>query len=96
VGVDERSINSTNLLLYWWIPVPAGVKFQFLPSYSEVNSRGIWRNHTEWVNNLQAYIVDLKPYTTYNLTVYVRIKGGNVFPPAKFATAITAEGGEST
>lgn len=95
--MDERSVNSSSLLLYWWIPVPAGVKFQFLPSYAEVGPGAVWTNQTEWVSTLQTRIDGLKSFTMYNLTVYVRIKGGStVFPPAHFVTATTAEGGESS
>lgn len=95
VGVDERSLNSTSLLLYWWIPVPAGVKFEFQPSWAEAHEGATWTNFSDWENSLQSTIQELRPFTTYNLTVYVRIKGEpKVFPPAHFVTATTAEGGE--
>jgi hypothetical protein len=96
VGVDERNSNSTALRLYWWIPIPTGIKFQYLPSYAEVSSQHPqhWHNHTEWVDTIQTQIDGLRPYTSYNLTVYVKLKNHpRVFPPAQYITATTAEGG---
>lgn len=36
LGVDQRSINDTSLLIYWWIQLPQNVRFQYLPSIAEV------------------------------------------------------------
>ncbi|XP_071441297.1 sortilin-related receptor-like isoform X2 [Hetaerina americana] len=91
MGVDQRSINSTSLLLYWWIPTPQDTKFEYLPSYSILNSNK-WINHTKWIVEPDFKFVNLRPYTTYNLTVYVRIMGHNTaFPPANYVTGSTAE-----
>jgi len=97
MGVDERSIRKDSLLLYWWIPKPANIKLEFLPSFAEAYIGATWKNYSQWVdtNTFQAQIEDLKPYQPYNLTVYVRVKGTpTVFPPAKYVTVRTAEGGK--
>lgn len=96
MGVDERSINSTSLLLYWWIPVPQKVKFQYLPSISKANvGNAPWKNHTSWIEETDFRFTNLAPYTEYNLTVYVRVAGnGQAFPPAKYFNATTGEGGK--
>jgi sortilin-related receptor len=96
MGVDERSVRNTSLLLYWWIPKPANIKLEFLPSYAEARSGASWTNYSTWMdtNTFQVNIDNLNPYQLYNLTVYVRIKGSpTAFPPAKYVTARTAEGG---
>lgn len=94
MGVDERGINSSSLLLYWWIPIPQNIKFEFMPSIINTNTDDAkWKNHTEWIEHSEFRFNDLEPYTEYNMTVYVRIKGQDkVSPPAKYFTAITGEG----
>lgn len=85
--MDENSTNSTSLYLYWWIPVPSNVTFQFLPSIAKAEPNATWINVTRWIedNTSMGYqFVNLEPYTRYNLTVYVKIKGqSTVYPPAK-------------
>ncbi|CAB3366798.1 Hypothetical predicted protein [Cloeon dipterum] len=98
MSVNERSISSDTIMLYWWIPKPANLTFEFLPSRSEVSSSAPmaeWVNNSAWVdsNNFQAAVSGLKPFQLYNLTVFVRLKGSDVvYPPAKYITARTAEG----
>lgn len=92
MGVDERGINSTSLLLYWWIPIPQNIRFEFMPSISKKSS-GIWKNHSSWIEHSEFRFSSLEPFTEYNMTVYVRVKGaprGSV--PAKYLTATTGEG----
>lgn len=93
MGVDERSVNESSLLLYWWIATPLNEKLEFLPTISK-SGEGIWQNKT-WTNNTEYKFTSLQPYTKYNMTVYVRLKDltkENVFPPAKYYSALTTEG----
>lgn len=91
IGVDERTLNASSFLIYWWIAVPQNLTFEYLPSIFSNNS---WRNNTDWTENTDFRFVNLKPYTLYNVTVYVRIKGQNtIFPPYLFYEVPTTEGG---
>ncbi|KAF2902543.1 hypothetical protein ILUMI_03643 [Ignelater luminosus] len=90
MGVDERSINQSSLLLYWWIPLPDKVKLEFLPSISK-SATNKFSNKT-WIEHTEYRFMDLQPFTKYNMTVYVRLKDTNTaFPPAKYFIASTAE-----
>lgn len=97
MGVDERSINESSLLLYWWIPSPINnnVVLEFLPSISKVvidDNRVEWHNQT-WIENSEFKFTALEPFTKYNMTIYVRVRNTNViFPPAKYYIANTGEG----
>ncbi|XP_014221695.1 sortilin-related receptor-like [Trichogramma pretiosum] len=93
IGVDERSTNETSLFLYWWIPIPSNVTFQFMPSISYAEPDAKWTNASQWIEDTGYHFLNLEPYTKYNLTVYVKIKGqSTVFPPAKYITVQTGEG----
>ncbi|XP_046384173.1 sortilin-related receptor-like [Ischnura elegans] len=91
MGIDSHNKSPKSLLLYWWISTPNDTKFEFLPSYSVLDSNK-WVNHTEWISELEFKFVNLTPYTSYNLTVYVKIKDSDeVFTPASYAWATTAQ-----
>lgn len=99
MGVDERGINSTSLWLYWWLPSPAtpDPKLQFLPSISlsgnTTNPPPTWTNLT-WIDHMNYTFTNLRPYTEYNLTVWVRLEGmkpEEAFTPVKYFIAHTAE-----
>ncbi|XP_017882694.1 sortilin-related receptor-like [Ceratina calcarata] len=92
MGVDERSVNATSVILFWWIPVPTNVTFEFLPSIAYAQPGANWTNASHWIEDMEYQFNDLKPHTRYNVTVHVRIKGGQAFPPAKYQTVVTAEG----
>ncbi|XP_053974316.1 sortilin-related receptor-like [Hylaeus volcanicus] len=93
MGVDERSVNATGFILFWWIPVPANVTFEFLPSISLAEPGANWTNATKWIEDMEYQFNNLQPYTRYNVTVHVRLKGqSNVFPPAKYQIVTTKPG----
>ncbi|XP_025152986.1 sortilin-related receptor isoform X2 [Harpegnathos saltator] len=93
MGVDERSINDTSFFLFWWMPIPANVTFEFLPSIARAVPGATWTNATDWIEDTDYLFNNLDPYTRYNLTVYVKLKGQNtVFPPAKYLIVMTGEG----
>lgn len=92
MGIDDRRSNESSLYLYWWISAPK-TELEFLPSISKVGESK-WKNDT-WmdVSETEHLFTGLNPFTEYNMTVYVRIKGtSNVFPPAKYVVYTTREG----
>lgn len=91
IGVDERTLNATSFLIYWWIPIPANITFEYLPS---IYVNGKWKNNTVWIEGQTDFrFSKLAPYTVYNVTVYVRIKNNKVaFPPHLFYEVATSEG----
>ncbi|KAL0117855.1 hypothetical protein PUN28_008920 [Cardiocondyla obscurior] len=93
MGVDERSINDSSLFLFWWMPIPSNITFEFLPSISRAQQDAKWTNASEWIEDTEYQFNNLEPYTKYNLTVYVKVKGqSTVFPPAKYLVVMTGEG----
>lgn len=96
LGVDERSINSTSLLLFWWMPIPTNITYQFLPSIAKAESTGTkWINATSWIEDNEYRFNNLEAYTPYNLTVYVRLKSHPALsevPSLKYQFVKTSEG----
>ncbi|KAG5337450.1 SORL protein, partial [Acromyrmex charruanus] len=95
MGVDERSINDSSLYLFWWMPIPSNVTFEFLPSIARAIPGAPWKNATEWIEDTEYQFNNLEPFTKYNLTVYVKAKGqslSDVSPPAKYYMVMTGEG----
>lgn len=73
----------------------ASRQFEYLPSIS-VSGTNEWKNNTKWIENTEYRFLNLKPYTKYNATVYVREKGSTrVDPPFVFSEVTTAEGSPS-
>lgn len=91
MGVDERGINESSLLLYWWIPIPEKVQLEFMPSISKFGTNS-FINQT-WINQSEYLFTSLQPFTKYNMTVYVRLKESKtIFPPARYFISRTGEG----
>ena len=81
------------MTLFWWLQQSPDAHLEFLPAYRIANSNNSnWVNASLWVTNMTYTFKNLQPFTVYNLTVYVRAQG-KVYPPAKFITATTSEGG---
>jgi len=94
MGVDDHGTNSSVLHLYWWIH-NVSEPLEFLPSYAEVNRTSVIWTNTTWIDRSEYVFSKLRPYTLYNLTVYVKVKNQTVaYPPGKYVTATTGEGGE--
>lgn len=82
-------LNATSFLIYWWIAVPQNMTFEYLPS---IHSNGTWKN-TTWIEATEFRFSNLEPFTLYNVTVYVRIKGSTKeFVPYLYYEVATAEG----
>lgn len=64
-------LNATSFLIYWWIAVPQNMTFEYLPS---IYTGGNWKN-TTWIEATEFRFSNLEPFTLYNVTVYVKIKG---------------------
>uniref|UniRef100_A0A1B6DW73 Sortilin-related receptor n=1 Tax=Clastoptera arizonana TaxID=38151 RepID=A0A1B6DW73_9HEMI len=92
LGVEEHSMNETSLRLFWWIQVPINVTLEYLPSYSILHSPDTKWFNASWTTEMEYQLVKLQPFTTYNITVYVRVQNGDTYPPAKFFTATTGVG----
>jgi sortilin-related receptor len=90
IGVNERMLNATSFLIYWWIAVPQNMTFEYLPS---IYSNGAWKNISGWIEQNEYRFTNLDPFTLYNVTAYVRIKGTNKeFVPYLYYEVATAEG----
>lgn len=84
-------LDATSFLIYWWIAVPQNMTFEYLPS---IYNKGAWKN-VSWTEASEYRFTNLEPYTPYNVTVYVRIKGTTKeFVPYLYYEVATAEGGE--
>lgn len=79
------------------MPVNGGAKqnFVYLPSITKANTDN-WSNNSKWIDGTQHRFVGLTPFTTYNVTVYVRENNtDHVDPPYLYINVTTAEGKNS-
>lgn len=90
--IDEHETTSTSLYLYW--VAPNNSSLEYLPSISESRMPETCVNKT-WINVTSYKFTSLKPFTLYNITVFVRQSDTPdiVYPPAFFILASTSEGG---
>lgn len=99
LNVDSSAINSTTITLYWRVTPPSGIRLQYLPSLAETSGpkANVWRNASTWIEEQVYMFTNLKPYTEYNMTVYVRtVKSAQKdgYPPNQHLVARTGEGGD--
>lgn len=96
IGVDEASITSNSLRIYWYIQSPPSFtsKFEFLPAISPAPpANEHWTNHSTWINETNFLFTNLQPYTKYNITVLSRVVGDRIVPPpAIYFITTTGEG----
>jgi hypothetical protein len=84
IGVmDESILNATSFVMYWWIAVPQNLN---------ISTNNTWKNNTKWTESNEFRFTNLKPFTLYNLTIFVRARGSDkVFPPYLFYEVVTNE-----
>lgn len=90
--IEERETTSNSLSLYW--TTPKNLSLEYLPSISESRMPETSVNKT-WITVTSYKFTSLKPFTSYNMTVFVRQPNtpNIVYHPAFFILASTAEGG---
>lgn len=90
----KRTMTPTSFLIFWYMPVNGAENqtFEYLPSISLANTND-WSNYTQWIGNTQHRFENLTPFTSYNVTVYVRVNGSDhVDPPYLYINVTTSEG----
>lgn len=95
VFLHKKTLNATSFLIFWYYPANGDEKqeFEYMPSITmaEVDVPQ-WKNES-WMMATEHRFNNLKPFTAYNVTVYVRPKGAQrVDPPSNFLNVTTAEG----
>lgn len=93
MSIQDHETTPYSLLFYWMAPMYSS-NLEYLPSISELRMPETTVNKT-WTTKTNYKFTFLKPYTTYNLTVYVREqnKPNVIYPPGYFILATTTEGG---
>lgn len=94
IFLHKKSLNATSFFIFWYPPANGEKQLlEYLPSLTlaEIDVPQ-WKNGS-WSNATEHRFTNLKPFTTYNLTVYVRPKGSQrIDPPSAFLNVTTAEG----
>lgn len=90
--IEEHETTSNSLSLYW--ATPKNLSLEYLPSICESRMQETCVNKT-WINMNSYKFTSLKPFTSYNMTIFVRQLDTPdiVYHPAFFILASTAEGG---
>ncbi|UYV71547.1 SORL1 [Cordylochernes scorpioides] len=85
--VDPKSITTSGFLIMW-IPPPINISLSFMPIYLPAyKSERIWVN-TSWIQGNSYNFTNMRPSTTYNLTVLIRTQDGYVYPPKPYRPII--------
>lgn len=92
MSIAEHETTSNSLALYW--VAPKNLSLEYLPSICESHKLDTCVNKT-WTPQTIYKFTSLKPFTFYNMTIFVRQKDKPdiVYPPAYYELATTAEGG---
>lgn len=90
--VDEHFTTSNSLAFYW--ASPRNLSLEYMPSICESRMINTCVNKT-WISETNYKFTQLKPFTSYNMTVYVRLKDmpSIIYPSAYYVLSSTAEGG---
>lgn len=91
--VDKYSLKENSFTLVWRNPNNKDFSLEYLPSITVANT-SMWRNVSEWQNETKHVFDDLKPFTAYTVAVYTRLNKTLVYPPGKFITVSTMQGGK--
>lgn len=99
VLLHKKTLNATSFLIFWYEPtVFTGAQkndtnkyvFEYLP---KISSNNIDWEQDSWIENTEFRFNNLKPFTTYNVTVIVRPKNASrVDPPFLYLNVTTGEG----
>jgi len=98
ISVDkDEELTRERVFIEWWVhpTVNDAESLEFLPSYCDTIA-SVCQNGTAWIKDRKYELGSegkpLRPYTKYNVTVYVR-KEKAEYIPAVYKSFTTAEGG---
>lgn len=92
ISVVSGSINATSFKISYWAKAPSDIQpqLEYLPSIG-IASTDAWQNHSEWIKEKTQQFNNLKPFTSYNVTVYVRKGEEDSTYPIAFKNVSTFE-----
>ncbi|XP_076274083.1 sortilin-related receptor-like [Rhynchophorus ferrugineus] len=90
ITMDLKKSTSTSLAVTWNL-IQTEKELEFMPSISKVSEK-TWKNQS-WVRDSEYIFEKLQPFTSYNITIFVReVSSKVVFPPAYYYVVTTFEG----